>query len=60
METVKIIMRANELGINLIELGRAYISSEEKAGFVMQKSEMNFILLPKHLIEENRCYERHR
>lgn len=47
VETVKIIMRANELGINLIELGRAYISSEEKAGFVMQKKRNEFYIATK-------------
>ncbi|NSW89828.1 MAG: aldo/keto reductase [Firmicutes bacterium] len=47
VEAVKIIMKANELGINLIELGRAYVNSEEKAGFVMQKKRNEFCIATK-------------
>ncbi len=47
VQAVRIIMRAGELGINLIDVGRAYKGSEEKTGFVMQKNRRRFYIATK-------------
>jgi len=47
IQTVQIIMRSGELGINLVELGRTYRGSEEKAGFVMRKNRRQFVIATK-------------
>lgn len=47
IDVVRIILRAGELGINVIETGRAYGNSEEKIGFVMPKKRKDFIIATK-------------
>jgi len=44
---VQLIMRASELGINLVEVGKSYIESEEKTGMVMQKYRQKYIIASK-------------
>jgi Predicted oxidoreductases of the aldo/keto reductase family len=45
--TVQLIMRASDLGINIVEVGKSYAESEEKTGLVMQKYRQKYIIATK-------------
>lgn len=44
---VELLIRAADLGINLVEVGRAYKTSEEKAGYVVRKNRHKYIVASK-------------